>query len=401
MINLTNNNYEVVRAAWTGMDQTYGIKDGKGGYTTYPKEGEALKGINSSGGTAVQPWQTPAGFVITKVIEDPNLGGRFVIYRNEASNTTMLVSMGTNGNDDGKGWYTNFLDTGRSQWKQERVRGAVFDALNANMNASSKLILAGDSKGGALSQFVLYDLVKWRDDKETFTNQGLLNLASLKNDNIAMSLRVAPAITEIIRKQDDPTWNPNGEQYKGIAVHSAAAVSADGKYVEKVSEAGGDSHLGANGMIHLFRVNVPSDVGVFGVYQYLHRLVQSGYDWATQNNSDFSKMTLTPKGYIKLGDAQSYGSFFSQIGAGSSVSNLEGGMRVLANFICATATLPISSLTSINEPSTSTPLNNLLGILSAGLEKLGVQLFGKPVFEVLAVACGASVVVSNVLGAFN
>ena len=169
-VNLAADNSELERAAWTSMDQAYGVKNGQGGYTYYPTKGDPLMAIDSSGGWKPQPWATPPGYVVQEVIEDAGMGGRFVIFKNASTNTVILTSMGTNGNDDNKGWLSNFLDTGRSQWVSgadgTSVRDRVLRALNQYISSETKLILAGDSKGGALSQFVVYDHVKFRDSGE-------------------------------------------------------------------------------------------------------------------------------------------------------------------------------------------------------------------------------------------
>lgn len=95
-VNLQDNNFELVRASWTAMDQTYGTV----------KPGYVLQPIDNSGAGQAQPWQTPSGYVVKAVIEDAGLGGKFTLYKNDQTNTVLLTAIGTNGNSDSVGWYS-------------------------------------------------------------------------------------------------------------------------------------------------------------------------------------------------------------------------------------------------------------------------------------------------------
>ena len=104
-VDLTVDNFRLVRAIFTANDQTYG--EVQPGYVLQP--------IDNAGLGRTQPWETPPGFVIQNVIIDNGYGGKFVIYKNETTNTVLVDSIGTNGTEDAVGWYTNFTSYGLQQ----------------------------------------------------------------------------------------------------------------------------------------------------------------------------------------------------------------------------------------------------------------------------------------------
>ena len=56
-IDLSLNNYLIVRAAWTAMDQSYGVVI----------TGDTLHAIDNSGNFRPQPFATPSGYVARRL----------------------------------------------------------------------------------------------------------------------------------------------------------------------------------------------------------------------------------------------------------------------------------------------------------------------------------------------
>jgi hypothetical protein len=87
-VNLEQDNYERVRAAWTAMDQTYS--------TLQP--GDSLHAVDNSGQGQLQPFAVPSGWKVFDVKETSQAGGlQVAIYKNSNTGDVMVVPMGTNG----------------------------------------------------------------------------------------------------------------------------------------------------------------------------------------------------------------------------------------------------------------------------------------------------------------
>ena len=147
------------------------------------------------------PWSVPANWEVTAVIYGP-LGGKTTIYRNKELNQVMIVPMGTKGTGDWAGWASNITSYGESQWDDADTQQKVFAAADAairsvNQPSNAKLIIAGDSKGGALAQFITATLLQ--DDQNLNLSYGidfdkLNNLKAIPQSNIAVIGRVAPGV---------------------------------------------------------------------------------------------------------------------------------------------------------------------------------------------------------------
>ena len=386
-IDLKKNNYELVRAAWTAMDQTYGSV--AAGYDLQP--------IDNSGNGRIQPWETPSGYTVRAVIEDKNLGGKFTLYKNDETNTVLLNAIGTNGNKDAVGWYTNLKDFGLSQWRSgtssgdKSVKEQTFLALNELVDTSTTVIVNGDSKGMALSNFIVHDLVEDRDAQLFENDPGRFgNLSTLTNDQIAIVGRVGPGVEEIIKK-DDPSFNPNGVEYAGISVDYRAPKLANSNKTEIVHQLGGDS-INGNGEIQVFSEGVVNGTSnPIDAYAYLHRLVNAGYDHLAATNGDFGQFTVEKREHLTSGELASYGSFFGSIGQGNGVSTFEARLRFGTDIVCAVATSPLSTLQTILEGKLSAT-NTMVGIGALFLEATPI---GK---SILLGGCAIGVVGENAAG---
>ena len=355
-VNLQENNSELIKACWTAMDQTYGTV----------KNGFNLQPIDNAGHGRVQPWTTPPGYVVQAVIEDKGLGGKFTIYKNEQTNTVLVNAIGTNGNEDAVGWYSNLKDFGLSQWQNKEAKDKTFIELSKVVDPNTKVIINGDSKGMALSNFIVHDLVKERDAGRFAQDHRFSNLDALKNDNLAIVGRVGPGVTDILKK-DDPSFNPNDKIYAGISVDYRAPKMQDGSKTELVHQLGGDS-INGNGQIKYFSTGVVEQPGnPIEDYAYLHRLTNAAYDHIEATKGDFSDYKLEPRSMMNIGELASYGSAWGSLGQGPTVSTTEAKVRMGTELVCGVATSPLSSLQSMIQGKFS-PLNTVIGLGTIALE---------------------------------
>lgn len=360
-VDLSGNNYELVRASWTAMDQTYGTVD----------PGFNLQPIDNSGHGNIQPWVTPPGYTVRAVIADDGLGGKFTVYKNDQTNTVLLNAIGTNGNSDAVGWYSNFKDFGLSQWRNEpeaggSVKDRTFAALSDLVDSGTQVVVSGDSKGMALTGFIVNDLVTDRNSGVFAQNTATANLANLSNDRIAIVGRVGPGSEDILKK-DDVNFDPNSQKFAGINVDYRAPRLADGSIADLVHQVGGDS-INGNGQILYYSQGVTDNFSnPIDEYAYLHRLTNSGYDYLNATNGDFGGLSLSPRQTINDGELSSFGAFFASINQGSTVSTLEARTRLGTDFICAIATSPASALTAMLAGKLSTT-NTIIGLGALALE---------------------------------
>jgi hypothetical protein len=86
------NNFAVIRAAWTAMDQTYG--------TTTP--GNSLQWIDAWSANGFPPREPPPWTYDTqwtlKASIDGEMNGKFVVYENASTHQVMIIAVGTNSN---------------------------------------------------------------------------------------------------------------------------------------------------------------------------------------------------------------------------------------------------------------------------------------------------------------
>ncbi|HET9645297.1 MAG TPA: hypothetical protein VFP68_18525, partial [Burkholderiaceae bacterium] len=185
------------------------------------------------------PWAVPDGWKITDSIEAP-MKGKFVVYENSSEKEVMIVAMGTNGNSDLPGWLSNIQSYGKQQWTlKPGVQKSVFEAANEDLKEveGDHLIVVGDSKGGALAQFIVQTFVDNRNkllnaEGDSSSTAGPLNkgetaLLGVSNANIGLIARVAPGIQDQMQKEHRG-WNPQGASYDDIQAFYAAPKLSDG-----------------------------------------------------------------------------------------------------------------------------------------------------------------------------
>src|SRR3989338_5940283 len=93
----------ISQALFTAADQNYGPI----------QAGDALAPINNMGGIAIQPYQTPGGFVVKDVITDTTTGFKLSIYKNATTNEVLVVPNGSDGLS-AKDWASNVLYLGEN-----------------------------------------------------------------------------------------------------------------------------------------------------------------------------------------------------------------------------------------------------------------------------------------------
>ncbi|WP_269326187.1 putative Ig domain-containing protein [Chromobacterium piscinae] len=337
-IDLSADKQVLLRAAYTAMDQTYGKT----------AAGYQLQGIDNSGNGKKLPWDVPPGWVITRSVEDPGQGGKVVIYRNEASNQVMAVAMGTNGNGDMAGWNSNFQDFGMSQWHSQHLdvngktlKDNVYEALNKALETpGAQLVCAGDSKGGAIAQFICADIVLERDSYKT----RLKNLAAVSNESMAVIANSAPG-SEAELSSAYGHFDP--QLFAGISSFYSAARMEDHSATEIVSQTGGAYLANTGNTLHYFDQGVGLDSDRIdhnaNKWVYLHRLAYSGVDGMEAIGGDFSRLSAAPRDNRNLDDMVMLGGWLSSIGKGDSVTTPEAASRIGASFICGFAAAPLSA----------------------------------------------------------
>ncbi|KAB2962595.1 hypothetical protein, partial [Zoogloea sp.] len=106
-----------------------------------------------------QPFQTPPGFVVDRVFEDPTTGYKAVAYVNPETNELLFGQAGTDGPNK-QDWAGNMLHTGINQWENNKAN--VLGYLEGRMLADSttRLNLGGQSLGGVLADFAAHDVLR-------------------------------------------------------------------------------------------------------------------------------------------------------------------------------------------------------------------------------------------------
>lgn len=391
---LFSDGYAVLRAAWTAMDQTYGA--------TAP--GIPLSWTDDAADAEdparISAWAVPPNWTISASIDGP-LNGKFVVYENSSSHQVMIVAMGSNGSvrADAPGWLSNIETTGLGQWDSEDLQRRVFLAAERAMGdvTGQQLIVAGDSKGGALAQYIVDSLEFYKNDSDPsnpLARDPLL--ASLSNSDIGLVARVSPGVSQ----QLGAGFAFNSPVYDGIQAFYSATEMQDGSQSELISKLGGNYLEGVNPdgtsnfYVHSDGV-VPSDsdksrnffgispfTGYLYLYLYLHRLAFSDYDAINSNAGDFSTLisegATTKSTSLDFSDMQRLGALVSANGQGPEVSTPEALARMAAQVITALATSPIAAMDSVarGSPSYAEITLGLLVAAVPGVEEVLLTIDG-------------------------
>jgi Ca2+-binding RTX toxin-like protein len=407
------DNYAAIIAAWTAMDQSYGPT--QSGMSLQWIDNASIGGhTHVAGGkfpVRTPPWTVPPDWQIAASIPG-EMNGKFVVYQNQTTHQVMIVAMGTNGNSDAAGWLSNAESFGLQQWASSAVQDQVFAAVNSALEhvGGTQLIVAGDSKGGALAQFIVNTL---EDDKVGVVAAGqnaaggtaigadpLANysaLAAISNANIALIARVAPGVQQEL----GAGWDPQSQLFSGIQAFYSAPLMQDGSATEAVSQLGG-AYLDGNGNFYQDSAGVVQNAfdykwngnNPLATYTYLHRLGYSGYDALTASMGSFTTLTdrgATAKGSINIADLQTLGTDLASLGQGPTVTSAEAKLRLGTAAIAGLALSPVAAVESLvrGAPSKGAMATAAVVLLLPGVE------------EALLVASGIAVLAQNAPGFFQ
>ena len=334
-VNLYANNGALLRASYTAMDQTYGNVE----------KGDGLQAIDNGtlnpDGTRKapqreQPFATPEGYVVVAVSEhtsaDKGFGGKFVVYRNERDNTLLVSAMGTNGDGDAMGWYANATSYGIAQWRDEpEARNAVFKAIAENVDANTKIVFNGDSKGAMLAQVMTYDLVKERDkgkDGLFGTTPELSRLLAVSNDNLAIVAHSGAGITDYLKRTEGNDFDPTWSAFTGIATDYVAYRDKSSGIPDIVSMIGGDT-LNGFGLTRYWETDLSSTPGTADFVPWVHRLTESGWQYLSQvAGGNVAEATWAPRTEIDVSSMAAIGA--AMVGGRPGMSDDEALARTVA-----------------------------------------------------------------------
>jgi len=356
-VNLAANNYELLRAAYTAMDQTYGNVDIMG-QPYNVAVGDTLHAIdNASDGTTEprqQPFQTPEGYVVTAVIDDPaGYGGKFVIYKNEATNTMLVNAMGTNGNGDAMGWYTNVTSYGTDQWRKGDIRDQVFGAMAEDADASTQIVFNGDSKGGMLAQIMAYDFVTERNKGSNGILSNYSSLLSISNDQLAVVAHSPAGIADSLKRELGDSFDPTWSAFQGVAVdYTAFRDVATGK-TEAVSMSGGDFLNGFGKIRYWEDSSIPGKPdNLLDFYPWAHRLTEAGWTYLKRtisatdpDNANFGAAVWAPRTTLDVSEMATIGALCA--GGSAGMTNIEAQARMGAALLCGLAFSPDAAAISL------------------------------------------------------
>lgn len=176
-IDLVFDNYARLRAAWTAMDQGYGMV----------QIGDSLHAIDNSGGFGTQPFSTPTGYIVANVIQDSVTGLQMVVYINSGSGDILINSMGTNGWVADQ-WQNNITgDMGETAWNNVNIEvmATIESLLSEGANA---ITWAGDSRGVSIAQYGMMAMVDAQSDPL------YSNISNFNFENMGAALRNGPGV---------------------------------------------------------------------------------------------------------------------------------------------------------------------------------------------------------------
>src|SRR3989338_6591470 len=297
----------ISQVLFTAADQNYGPI----------QAGDALAPINNMGGIAIQPYQTPGGFVVKDVITDTTTGFKLSIYKNATTNEVLVVPNGSDG-WSAKDWASNVLYLGKNQW--DRKGSEVITALNniVGTDPTTKIYIGGQSLGGALAQYLLVDYVKQQLAANPYFNAS----------NVALVTFAAPGIGQVLAT--DANYQDPLVQSALNQVSVAHYATASGTVYETVNQLGGFM-VGGNGTVSY--LNVPSALFNNCGPGYLHRIPFAFYDGLAAGGGDFTSATVLPRVELDVSTVRQIGSYVAAIGANGQMTDPEALLRVGTNLL--------------------------------------------------------------------
>jgi len=299
----------VTQLVLTASDQTY-----------YPVwEGVPLAPVNNFGGTRMQPYTTPSGFVVVDTMTDPSTGFRMAFYKNPETNEVLAIPAGTDGIDL-QDYSTDLLYTGYNQWDNNAE--VFFEKLGRIVDTDTKIYFGAQSLGGALAQFAAAAFTETRKSEYiTVTNPETGQQTTVSNplynhslDNVAVITFAAPGVGDVLASEM-PQFDPNGSDVQQM---TTLHYTTEGEVINMV---GGDM-VGGNGSIYYLPTDGQGDIG------YLHRITLGFWDSLEKINSDLAGLTLSPRKTLDTADLQSIGAAVALIGANGQMTGTESAARM-------------------------------------------------------------------------
>ena len=298
---LTNT---ILNSAWSAMDQSYPRDNTNSrlaeGTQLYSPDNVATSEANAR----KMPWDIPNNFIVKFDTGITNIGGRAIIYSDSTTPTIMVAFMGTNGNEDRKGWDANLRDMAGMQlikYGDNRALEPLFSLertvldkvseltiISRATGVSPNIIFVGDSKGGAQAQAMLASYVRSRDDFPVARAKAGIKhnpSAFVQNKNLALVAHSAPGALEPIRSKG---YDVSPARYSNIEMHYSFAYND--YYSEIISSLGhylGVSKDNPKALVFKYKTKYISP-------QAMHRIGISGYKYFEEGH-DFADMTPSEK----------------------------------------------------------------------------------------------------------
>lgn len=381
---LTNEEINrLVKLGMTATDQTYGNLS----------PNTILAPLNNMGTDIIQPYTTPEGFIVTKVIDDPATGFRLSFYKNEQTHEILVVPNGSDG-WNAKDWASNGLYTGANQWTKnsDDVLKNLREMIKADSSAT--INIAGHSLGGAEAQYCLASLLVERQ-KPTITVEdarGMLveqenPLYQFDTSKISLQTFASPGVSDTLATAV-PGFDLNNPVMQEIFIRH---YTVQGEVVNMI----GGEMVGGNGEVYYLQGNGAGDIG------YTHRLINGFWDGYVNAGGDLASIVPSSRVTLSTANLQSIGGTVAKLGANGQLTDTEGLARLGVALLVGSA-LNVGSefptlIKTVLSPYLGDGLSSLAGI---GLEVLSKMfLLTNPIAWATTVFAGLGIANLAHLGA--
>ncbi|MBV1786782.1 cadherin-like domain-containing protein [Marinobacterium sp. D7] len=354
---LTNDELNrLAKLVLTAADQTYGPV----------WQGVPLAPINNFGGTTVQPYTTPSGFVVVDTVSDPTTGFRAAFYKNFDTNEVLAIPVGTDGINL-QDYAADMLYTGYNQWNNNAKE--FFITLGGVVDADTRIYFGGQSLGGALAQFAAVGFTEARKSEYiTVTNPETNQQTQIQNplyvhslDNTALVTFASPGITDQLLTAT-PGFDPNNPEIQQIASYH---YTTQGEAINMV----GGAMVGSNTDIYYLPTDGQGDVG------YLHRITLGFWDSLEKIDSDFAGLTASPQQTLDTADLQQIGAAVALIGSNGQMDSTESAARMGVALLVGAALSPPGDTAKLVSDIASRYLGEEAGTaIGAGVEVISKML---------------------------
>jgi Ca2+-binding RTX toxin-like protein len=304
------------------------------------------------------------GWSVAESVTDPATGFGAVIFQNDAKTEAIVAFTGTNGlTPQGlQGWYTD-LTLARTQWStQNRAETQTrIEALRAADGSpfTGTVNFTGQSLGGALAQYALYDFAIARGAAfdanrvmlTTYNGLGGIDFLSSRGDFEQITGKLADVQTTHYTIHNDVVHRLGGGQI------NAAGNTYQLRFTETVP---GFEFIDAEGKI----VEVPPREVPYDLVD-AHRIESGFYRGFTQTGGDFSAARAYTPQLISAEAARSIADGFGNLLNDRDHSPWESGARIIAGIAASVAVNPLGSREIATELLKSAKLSARTGQASA------------------------------------